>query len=108
MRATNTQPTAPSSEMTMLDVLRIMHEAERRQKRDARKPRVRKVKYVLLMWDADGNGWGTERAEMFTIAQADRLWRDMKKSVCRPASAALWNAAETRVIKTYENEAAVQ
>ena len=66
MRAINNQPTAPSSEMTMLDVLRIMHEAEKLQKRTVRKPRHRSLKYVLLLWDAEGNQYGTGRHEIFT------------------------------------------
>lgn len=108
MRATNTQPTVPSSEMTMLDVLRIMHDAEKLQKRAAREPRQRSPKYVLLLWDSEGNQYGTGRHAIFTKDEADRLFRDLCTGVCRPASGALWNIAETELIKTYENKAAVQ
>ncbi len=98
----NTQDTQPVAPFTMLDVLRIMHEAERLQKRAARKPRTPKVRYVLLMWDADGNSYGTGSHSMHTQGEADRLIRGFKRSGSGPDSAALWTADHETLVKTYE------
>ena len=95
--------TKTPAEYSMLDVMRIMAEAERLQKRAARKPRAVKVRYVLLMWDADGNQYGTGRHPMNTKADADRLIRSFTKGSSGPSSAALWSADEENLIKTYEN-----
>lgn len=98
MDATKTQ-----AEYSMLDVMRIMAEAERLQKRAARKPRVPKVRYVLLMWDAEGNQYGTGRHPINTKADADRLIRNFAQSSSGPTSAALWTADEKTLVKAYES-----
>lgn len=99
MNQTSQSCTAPDD--SVLRVLSVMAEADRLAKKAARKPRVAEVRYVLLMWDADGNGYGTGRALCTSIAQADRLIRDFKTT--GPASAALWTADEERLVKSYEN-----
>lgn len=98
----NTQDTSPHPSFTMLDVMRIMHEAERLQKRAARKPRPPKVRYVLLMWDSEGNGYGTGSHPIHTQGEADRLISSFRRSGSGPDSAALWTKDQEKLVKTYE------
>lgn len=97
-----TQDTSTAAPFTMLDVMCIMHEAERLQKRAHRKPRAPKVRYVLLMWDAEGNSYGTGSHPMHTQGEADRLIRSFKRSGSGPDSAALWTADQETLVKAYE------